>query len=969
MAVQRRLNVISAQRVDCPDLRSIESASSNDFDQLIQSFVTGTQQGYVVRGFNIIMTNAIGGPANGLLMQVDPGAVLHIAASQSGTVLMVPAGTPNQILNFTTNSTNVVGSFTAGALNYVTIDYTRYLDQTTSAQVYLWNPTSNTETVINAPRAEILTYTINISTATPTPNLLPIAAVLTDSGNNVLSVEDIRWMLCGLGTGGLTPDPTYTYPWTQGRTPGPTTASALGVDPFSGGDKSIGSLKELLNAIMSEIKLMKGTPYWSSYVSGSGSLIHLREDLGNTVITGSGNISHGILPNAIPLLTTTGNTIYANNQLTNVPSVVGLSNGDYIIGFGIAPLSTIASIAGSGPYTITMSENATATATGSTVSFYSPSVVTSPGQINWSEPINLRVIGSSLDYVIAANPTSADVILANDQVAYITLTRDVPVTPNLVFTNASMTVTSVGSVPWTTSLLAGDFIRLASDTDAHYYEIGTINNSYTITLTGNFTEASTGPSGVQAVYAFGNYYAAALPSVDPRVVQVSSRESVPSSGDVFWLFIREDDGLPQAKVYIRVLGSELAYGENVDVGDGISNELLQYIGSPSLSAAYPQYVNALNPGSVSQITQITTGPGSGMTASQYFLIDSSADARTYEIYCVVNGVGVQTTLGNVNEYIAWSVLSTDTAAQTATKLALALETTGNRDFTATAASNITTVTNNSAGATTAQNNSTMSPALTFNITQTGTGLGNFNIQDGDSLTLAIKELDKAIGNINFFVNYNYEEQVTVVSSGATPPTSITGPISPGTDITLPNNTRNGDVAQYYTVNSAKLEVFLNGQLLFINDDYVEVGVAYSTSNQIQTLIPLVVGDVLEFCIGATDASGSPGPVGPPGPAGPAGPPGPGSPVNISTKTANYTVLTTDNALLANCASNPITFTLPPAASAVGYVFYFKKIDSTANAMIIQAFGAELIDGLGSQTRNIQWESITLLTDGTSWYIF
>jgi len=150
---------------------------------------------------------------------------------------------------------------------------------------------------------------------------------------------------------------------------------------------------------------------------------------------------------------------------------------------------------------------------------------------------------------------------------------------------------------------------------------------------------------------------------------------------------------------------------------------------------------------------------------------------------------------------------------------------------------------------------------------------------------------------------------------------------------------------------------------------VEVGVAYSTSNQIQTLIPLVVGDVLEFCIGATDASGSPGPVGPPGPAGPAGPPGPGSPVNISTKTANYTVLTTDNALLANCASNPITFTLPPAASAVGYVFYFKKIDSTANAMIIQAFGAELIDGLGSQTRNIQWESITLLTDGTSWYIF
>lgn len=964
MAVQRRVNWVSQQRADIPDLRAIESASSNDFDQLIQSFVTGTQQGYIVRGFNIVMASAIGGPANGLLMQVDPGAVLHIDASQSGTVLMVPAGTPNQILNFTTNSTNVVGSFTAGALNYVTIDYTRYLDQTTSAQVYLWNPTSKTETTTNAPRAEILTFIVNISTATPTSNLLPVAAVLTDSGNNVLSVEDIRWMLCGLGTGGLTPNLSYTYPWTQGRTPGPTTASALGVDPFSGGDKSIGSLKELLNAIMSEIKLMKGTPYWTSDVSaGGGSLVHLREDLANTVITGSGNISHGILPNAIPLLTTTGNTLYANNQLTNVPSVAGLTNGDYLIGFGIAPLSTIASISGAGPYTITMSEPATAAGTGTTVSFYSPSVITSPGQINWDEPINLRLIGSSLNYVIAANPTSSSVILANDQVAYITLVRDVPVTPNLIFTNSSMTVTSVGSVPWTSSLLVGDFVRLASDTDAAYYEIQTINNSFTVTLTANFTGPSTGPSGSQSVYAFGNY------NVSGRPVSISTRETVPNGENIFWLFIREDDGLSQAKVYIRVLGAELAYGENVDVGDGISNELLQYIGSPSLSAAYPQYVNALDPGSVPQITQITTGPGSGMTPSQYFIFYSSASARAYQIYCVVNGTGSQVTMGGINEYIPWSVLSTDTNAQTAAKLALALETTGNRDFTATSASNIVTVTNNSAGVTTSPNNGTMSPALTFNVTQTGTGQGNFNIQDGDNLTLAIKELDKAIGNINFFVNYNYEESVSIVASGATPPTSLNGPISPGTFITLPNNTRNGDEAQYYIVNSAKLEVFLNGQLLFINDDYMEIGAIYTPSNQIQILINLVVGDVLELCVGATDASGSPGPQGPVGPAGPPGPPGPGSaPLNISTKTANYTVTPFDNVLLADCTSNPVTFTLPPASTVTGQVFYFKKIDSTVNGMFVQANGSELIDGLNSQERTTQWDQLAIVSNGTAWYL-
>ena len=68
MAVQRRVNWISQQRVDVPDVRSIESAASNDFDQLIQAFVTGVSQGYVLRGFEISMTGAIGGAASGLNM-------------------------------------------------------------------------------------------------------------------------------------------------------------------------------------------------------------------------------------------------------------------------------------------------------------------------------------------------------------------------------------------------------------------------------------------------------------------------------------------------------------------------------------------------------------------------------------------------------------------------------------------------------------------------------------------------------------------------------------------------------------------------------------------------------------------------------------------------------------------------------------------------------------------------------------
>ncbi|CAK9253120.1 unnamed protein product [Sphagnum jensenii] len=159
MAVQRRVNWISQQRVDVPDMRSVESSASNDFDQLIQAFVTNTTQGYFVRGFNILMAGAIGGAANGLQLVVDPGAILHIKASQSGTVLMVPTGTPAQVLNAATN-TAVSGAFSPSAVNYVTLDYIRYIDPATSAQVYIWNPTSNTETTLNAPRAQILEYVI-----------------------------------------------------------------------------------------------------------------------------------------------------------------------------------------------------------------------------------------------------------------------------------------------------------------------------------------------------------------------------------------------------------------------------------------------------------------------------------------------------------------------------------------------------------------------------------------------------------------------------------------------------------------------------------------------------------------------------------------------------------------------------------------------------------------------------------------
>jgi hypothetical protein len=283
------------------------------------------------------------------------------------------------------------------------------------------------------------------------------------------------------------------------------------------------------------------------------------------------------------------------------------------------------------------------------------------------------------------------------------------------------------------------------------------------------------------------------------------------------------------------------------------------------------------------------------------------------------------------------------------------------------------VTNKSAGATADAVNFDLGAPFAISVTQQGTGIGNRAMQDGDSLTLAIKKLDKAMGDLALLLDEpSYDEAVFIVASGATPPTSLNGPVAASTAITLPDNSRLGGLPQYYTVGKGALEVYLNGQYLALGEDWSEIGVSLAPSNQIQILQELRVGDRLEFRIDATGGpgggSGGFGPQGPPGPTGPSGADAAGGPVAISTKIADYTVLTSDNVLLADCSSGSVRFTLPPAAVGVGHVFYFKKIDASANPMIIDGNGTELIDEQLTQQSTVQFESFTLVTDGVKYWI-
>jgi hypothetical protein len=897
MAVQRRVNWISQQRVDVPDMRALESAASNDFDQLIQSFVTGTSQGYILRGFEISMAGAVGGAASGLQLLVDPGAIFHVTSSQSGTFLLVPSGTPAQQLNSATN-TIVDGAFAPSAINYVSIEYERFIDDTTSSQVYLWNPTTNNETTKNSPRASILRYRVKITTSTPPSTYLPVATVTTDAGNNVVSITDARWMLFRLGQGGANPNPFYAYPWTahsEGRSESPSSSSSNSVNPFHGGDKMLGTLKDWMNAVMTSIQEVKGTTYWYS-PAASGSLESLRQDLGNTVITGRGKISHS---------------------------------------------------------------NVTA------------------GLINWDEDIQVRVVGSRLYYTLEANASSTDITLTDDKVAYVTLVRGENIVPNLIFTNGSPTITSVGAIAWTGSLQAGDWVKVGSETDQYYYQIFSVDSLTQVTLTENFAESSTGAAGAKAKYAFGSYQTSPTPSTN-RHIFIADRKSVPAGEDVFWLFLRSDNSGSTPRVYIRFMGTELEQGEDRQVSDDIALEVLQYIGSPIESAYQPQYVQAKDPGAVPEITDFTFGAASTISSNQFFLINSSASFRSYYVWFNKDGTGVDPEPAGIDIGLEVAITTGQTASQVAAQVASVLGATDADDFLAVQKSIPNTdqvrVTNTSAGTTADATNYNVGAPFAITVIQQGTGTGNKVVQDGDNLTLAVKKLDDAYGAIiEVLDDPTYDETVDIVDSGEVPPDSLNGPIAANTIIDLPNNSRLGNVVQKYTVGQGVLEVRLNGQCLILGRDWDEVGVAQSASNQIEILIDLEVDDVLEFRAlgfgsGAGGGGGGPGPQGPPGIQGPPGDDAIGGPVAISTKTSNYVVLTSDNVLLANCAGGAILFSLPAAASATGQVFFFKKIDATANAMTIQANGSEVIDGSNTQSTTVQYESFTMVTDGAAWYI-
>lgn len=89
--------------------------------------------------------------------------------------------------------------------------------------------------------------------------------------------------------------------------------------------------------------------------------------------------------------------------------------------------------------------------------------------------------------------------------------------------------------------------------------------------------------------------------------------------------------------------------------------------------------------------------------------------------------------------------------------------------------------------------------------------------------------------------------------------------------------------------------------------------------------------------------------------------------NVVSKTADYTATASDYMIVVDASGGDVTITLPTASTVYRREYVIKKIDSSANSVIIAS--SSLIDGASSFTIYSQYYSIKVKSDSSTWHVF
>jgi hypothetical protein len=305
-------------------------------------------------------------------------------------------------------------------------------------------------------------------------------------------------------------------------------------------------------------------------------------------------------------------------------------------------------------------------------------------------------------------------------------------------------------------------------------------------------------------------------------------------------------------------------------------------------------------------------------------------------------------------------------------------------------------------------------SFSISIDQVGTGAQLNFVSDGDLLETSIKKLDEKLAELSQSIPRKaYEETITIIAG----PTNGLAEVNEleavsGSELQIPLDSRNSNLVKSYTVSSGQLEVFLNGQYLTLEEDWEEVGVTQEESITIKLLRDMQDGDVLSVRIDNTSFSGSGGGGGSYGEANTASNVGggfslfknkigvdlkfrtlvAGAGVSISqssdvvsissTPTAallnvvtingtNYNILPSNDVILVSNLGMLVSVYLPSASANPGKRFDIKKTDS-GSIIRIRGQSGDTLDDINLFTSSldisIQYESVTVVSNGVAWFI-
>jgi len=289
MAVLGRVLLHSAERIDLPDLLSIDSYSAGDWRYFMQSLV-GTTRPYILSGFDIINPgNTIGLPS--CSFRVADSIVYYPGSAAGPFFYGLPEGE--------SAAEPLVPQLRTNATNYVYLTLSTF--ETSIDTRALWDPDRNggdggeftqdlnTESVIEAQ--------LGISTGSFPVNTVPLAIIVVGP-SAITSITDARDLMFRLGTGGIAPNPSATFAFpalpdaNYARQEANGTMTSLSdPNPFQGGDKNIKTLKQWMDAIMTKLKELGGTTYWYQDTT-TFSLYKLFHDALATAWKSKGSYTH-----------------------------------------------------------------------------------------------------------------------------------------------------------------------------------------------------------------------------------------------------------------------------------------------------------------------------------------------------------------------------------------------------------------------------------------------------------------------------------------------------------------------------------------------------------------------------------------------------------------------------------------------------------------------------------------------------